>query len=94
MLEFKYFLLVLSLTPTLGVGVLFAMDLRARDEFAYESLALAERVNVYKGDGERLLESDSSEGSRSGSVPRHSEEGVFVVGEERELDGDVKAIRL
>jgi len=94
MLELKYVLLVLSLTPTLGVGVLFAMDLRARDEYAYESLALAERVNVYKNDGERLLESDSSEGSRSGSDRRFSGEAVFVVGEDRELDGDVKAIRL
>lgn len=94
MLEIKYALLVLSLAPTLGVGVLFAMDLRARDEFAYESLALAERVNVYKTDGERLLESDSSEGSRSGSDRRDSGEGVFVVGDDREIDGDVKGIKL
>jgi len=69
------------------------MDLRARDQFAYESLALSERVNIYKSDGERLLESDSSEGSRAGDA-RESGEGVFVVGEDREMDGDVKAIRL
>jgi len=93
LLEIKYLLLVLSLTPTLGTGVLFAMDLRARDQFAYESLALSERVNVYKSDGERLLESDSSEGSRAGDR-RESGEAVFVVGEDREMDGDVKAIRL
>jgi len=97
LLELKYILLILSLTPTLGVCFLFAMDLRARDEFAYESLALAERVNVYKDGGERLLESDGSEGSSRGRRDSGEQEsGVFIVGdgEEREMDGDVKAIRL
>lgn len=69
------------------------MDLRARDQFAYESLALSERVNIYKSDGERLLESDSSESSSRAGDRRESAEAVFVVGEDREMDGDVKAIK-